>query len=222
MTRFLFAAAALAVAAPAAAQEIDSPYRYLEETKALGGYGGYLWTGRGEIGAGPAPAPLAGLRFSVRFAGPAYGDFRLGFSPSERTVYRAAEPGDTTLVKVGTASAPLVIAEAGLRFQVTGPRSWRKLAPYLAASGALAADLGRGDDFEEEVPEDERFDFGPALAVGVAAGTDWYLSERLSLNLELRDYIWRLQVPDGLRAAASEERQWINNLALTVGAALHF
>lgn len=214
------------------AQNIPSPYRYIEERHSLGAFAGYLWTDGGEIGVdsatvlqlGPRSAPLFGARYGLRFGGPASGEVALGFAPSERTVYaRRDSTAASPVEERGTTDAPLLIAEAGVRFHLTGERTWNGLAPFAIATGGLVTDLG-GED--EDVPELQRFDFGPAFAVGIGAGTDWFVGRRLSLRLEVHDRLWRITLPQGLRNPAEnlddERTEWSNNLGLSIGAAYHF
>lgn len=221
--RLAAAALAAALTAPAGAltaQSIPSPYRYLEEGQAVTLYGGYLDTDTGERDLGPQSAPLVGARYNIRFAGPVSGELGASFLPSRRSVRVRSATGDSTLSTLGEVDAPLILAEAGLRFQVTGPRSWRGLAPFVSATGGLISDLAGTSSLEEEVPEDQRVDFGPAFAVGLSAGTDWYLTRRLSVQVAGRGYLWRFGTPTGF--TGREENDWLRGLGGTAGVAFHF
>lgn len=202
------------------AQSIPSPYRYLEEGQAVTLYGGYLDTDTGERDLGPQSAPVVGVRYNIRFAGPVSGELGTSFMPSRRAVRVRSATGDSTLSTLGEVDAPLLLAEAGLRFQITGPRSWRGFAPFLGATGGLITDLAGTSSVEEEVPEDQRVDFGPAFAVGLSAGTDWYLTRRLSVQLAGRGYLWRFGTPTGF--TGREENDWLRALGGSAGVAFHF
>ena len=65
-------------------------------------------------------------------------------------------------------------------------------------------------------------DFGPSFAVGVAAGTDWFLTDRISTNLSLQGLLWRLPIPEGLSDTGSEEAEWTRNYGFSIGVAYHF
>lgn len=209
---------------PAQAQQITSPYRFIEETHSIGAYGGYLLTNPGTPEVGPQSAPIFGVRYNLRFTGPLSGEAAVSFSPTHRQIIRS----DTLILQPEptgeTASMALLIAEAGLRFHLTGPRAWRGIAPFVVGTGGLAADLTGRDPAEEElVPvEAQRFRYGPGFAVGVGVGTDLFLSQRLSLRLEVRDHILRIPIPGGLRENLRAENQWTNNLGVSLGTALHF
>lgn len=206
------------------AQDIPSPYRYVETTQSAAAFAGYLWTDRGDPQIGPHSAPLLGASYRVRLTGPLSGQVLVGVMPTSRTLFQAPVPGDSAfpIRPVGEASALLVAAQAGMVFTLTGPRTWNGLAPYAAADVGLVADVTGGGDADEAIPQDQRFDFGPGLAVGVSLGTDWYLSERLSLRLEARDQLWRIETPQGLIFGLGSETEWTHNLGITIGTALHF
>lgn len=209
------------------AQRIPSPYRYIEETQSIGLFGGYILTESVEPDLGPQAAPIFGVRYNLRLGGPVLGEAAVGFAPSERTIFaaRGVDPNDPTRtipIPVDTVSAPLLLAEAGMRLVLTGARTWNALAPYLLATGGLVANLRGQTAEDEEVPENERFSFGPRFAVGVGVGTDWFVTPRFSLRAEVRDQIWRLNIPAGLTEAAAQDDRWTNNLGISLGAAFHF
>lgn len=218
------------------AQNIPSPFRYVETRQSLGAFAGYFWTNpaiepdsiTGEIELGPRSAPLFGVRYGYRLGDPASVEVALGFAPSERRVYRnGGVAGDTAQLRIvdtgETASAPLVLAEARLHLNLTGARTWNNLAPFVGVTGGLIAEVGGADGAEEDIPEDERFDFGPGFAVGAEIGTDWFLSERVSVRAELRDVLWRVEVPVGLRRDEREdEGRWTQNFGVALGGAIHF
>jgi hypothetical protein len=206
------------------AQNIPSPYRHIETTQSVSLFGGYLSTDRGEQGLGMASGPTLGLRYAGRFAAPVAGVVRLSITPSERTIYTRADANDpaSPLNAVGDASASILAAEVGARLLLTGPRTWHSLAPYLEATGGLMAVAGSRTDEEAELPTGQIVDFGPSFAVGVAAGTDWFLTDRVSTNLSLRGLLWRLPIPEGLSSTGSEEAEWTRNYGVTIGVAYHF
>lgn len=206
------------------AQEIRSPIRFIEQTQSLGVHAGYLFTEPGNPAVGPRNAPIFGVRYNLRFTGPLSGEAAISFAPTERAIIAEDTqlPGIDPQPTGDVATMNLILAEAGLRFHLTGPRTWRNFAPYVLATGGVAADLSGRGEFDEALPEAQQFRFGPAFAVGVGLGTDWFLTERLSLRLEARDHIFRLQVPAGLRGTTRAETQWTNNIGISLGTALHF
>lgn len=234
--RTVLAASALAAlcAAGAAAQTIASPYRYIEKTRSVTVYAGYLATSPGvalpdsqSAELGPQSAPLVGLRYSMRIGGPLSLEANVGFAPADRKLYNGQPSLDSTRVPVEdtgeTVSAPLLLTEGALRFHLTGDRTWRGLAPFVLASGGLVTDLGGTSEAEEEIPEQRRVGLGPGLALGAGAGVDVFHGQRLSLRAELAYRLWRQDAPGGLLPAGSEEvSEWNSSTGITLGAAYHF
>jgi hypothetical protein len=215
----------LLLAAPLAGQQIQSPYDYQEENHAIGLLAGYSWNQTGRYDLGPGPAPIIGAWYSIRFAGPAIGEASFSFLPADRTVYALvdADAGADGLEAQGTTSAPIALAEAALRFQVTGPRTWHGLAPFLIGSAGLAGDLSGSSDLEEEIESTDLYRFGPAFAIGVGAGTIWQVTPTLGVRAEVRNRIWRVNTPTGFRErAALDDHQWTNNVGASVGLSVHF
>jgi hypothetical protein len=220
----LFLLCALSSWHPLEAQQIRSPYRFIDETQSVGVYGGWLFTNPGRLGLGPQNAPILGVRYNARFTGPLSGEVAVSFAPSEREIVGA----DTVAGVIEAAPTGqlvpmnLLMAEGGLRFHLTGPRAWRGVAPYVLASGGLAVDLSGRTEDDLALPEPQQFRFGPSFAVGLGAGTDLFLTERLSLRLEARNHILRTQIPGGFQGTGRADTEWTNNFALTAGTSLHF
>lgn len=213
-----------ALAARADAQSIPSPFRYLERAQSVSVFGGYLITDGGRFDLTPRSGPIAGLRYLGRFAGPVSGEVVVGAVPTDRTVYARTNVTDPTapLTRITETDALLLTAEAGLRLSLTGPRTWHGLAPAVAATAGLVADVGGRADEEKALPANQLVPLGPAFAVGISAGTDWFLTERLSLRLLAKDHLWRREIPEGLTGARRSETEWTHNIGVTLGAAFHF
>ena len=206
-----------------AAQSIPSPFRFIETSHSIGLYGGYLLPDAGSLDLGPKAAPIFGARYNLHFTGPLSGEVVVGISPGERSIYAPATGGaQGQLQHLGDTELMMMMAEGGLRFHFTGARAWNGLAPYGIVTGGIAIDASGLDELEEEIPAEQRFQFGPAFAAGIGLGTDFFLTERFSLRAEVRDHIWRLTHPGGLTESGQRETQWRNNIGLTLGGAIHF
>jgi len=228
------ALAALLVAAAGSAQTVPSSYRYIQNGKSLNFYGGWLQTDPDlampdsqSAELGPQPAPMFGVRAAIRVGGPLSIEGSLGLSPTERKLFDANVNADSSVVvpeETGEVSSELlVLAEFGLRFHLTGDRTFRGFAPFVLASGGLAAMLGGTTEAEEDITPGRRFDFGPALAVGTGAGVDYFVSDRLSLRGELTYRLWRLSAPDGMLPSGTRGRsEWSGNGGASLGVGFHF
>lgn len=229
------ALALLALGAGAAqAQTVPSPFRYIELKSSVEITGGYLFTDpelavNDSITAefGPRSAPMITARYNRRFGGPVSANLGLSFIPSERRVISAAEGQDSAFVGVidtgELVSAPIALLEGGIRFHITGDRTFRGLAPYVMGVGGVAAEIGGARGGEKDLPDDERFSFGPSFAVGAGTGLDWFPTPSFSLRTELSYRIWRLAVPEGFATARNADiNEWNGNAGVSVGAAFHF
>jgi hypothetical protein len=227
MRHVLFAMLALAAILSASvveAQAIPSPFRYVETSHSLGLRAGYLNTSTGDTGVGPEPSAIVGPVYTIRLTGPLTGMVGISMLPTSRTIFeRVTIAADSVeLEAIGEADLLLLLGEAGLRFNVTGPRTWNGLAPYVGASLGFVGNVRSRPALEEELEASQRVSVGPGFALGLSAGTDWFLTERFSIRAEAVDYLWRVTTPEGLSTAQSRQSQWTNNLGLTFGAALHF
>lgn len=214
----------LAGTATAHAQTIPSPYRYIETAHAVSVFSGYLATDRGDEGFWPASGPLIGAQYTGRFAAPVAGVVRLWAAPTERGVFsreNASDP-ESDIVQLEETSAMVVGGEVGLRLLLTGPRTWHSLAPFIEATGGMMSVAGSRTEQERELPSSQIIDYGPSFAVGVGAGTDWFLTDRVSLNLAARATFWRLKTPEGLGPEGREDTSWTPNIGVAIGAAYHF
>ena len=210
----------VAIGSPLAAQVVPSPYRFLEKVHTLGLNAGYVFTDRGNFDTGPHSAPLVELQYRGRFAGPLSGVFGVSYLPSKRTVYASAPASG--IAPIGDVDAHLLQAQAGLEFTITGARTWNSLAPFLGATGGLITDISGRSDLEKDasLPETQLIDFGPSFAVSASAGTDWFLTERLSIRAAARAHLWRFETPAGL--AGTERNEWLKNGGGILGVAFHF
>ena len=77
------------------------------------------------------------------------------------------------LTPIGDSDFYLVVGEAGLRFHLTGPRTWRGLAPYGSLMVGGVVDLGedRGQVHFQRVQ-------GEGIAAANASRGDWYFAAR--------------------------------------------
>jgi hypothetical protein len=233
-TVLLLALALTAGARAAAAQTIPSPYDYIDKAQAAGVYVGYLFTDP-DVGLpdsttlplAPQSGPVFGVRYQIRAAGPLTIDAQLGVSPTERKLFAAELDADSVFVgpqDLGTTvPSTVVMADVGLRFYVTGARTWNGLAPFVVGMGGVAGDVRGTFDEEAEVSDEAKFRFGPSFAVGAGLGTDWFPVPNASLRVEATGRLWRVSTPSAFLELRTDERsEWNPVLGITVGGAIHF
>jgi hypothetical protein len=235
-TALLAALALVAGARAAGAQTIPSPYQHIDPAQSIGITLGYLLTDADvsltdstSAEMGHRSAPVVGLRYQVRASGPLSVDASVSASHGERKLFAPDFNADSTAVVAEdlgiNVPSTVVMADVGLRFHLTGSRTWNGLAPFVAGNGGIVADI-QGTLEEETTAElgaTEVFRFGPSFAVGAALGTDWFPRQNASLRLELQGRLWRLHTPTGfLLDRTTEPSEWNPVLGITVGGAIHF
>ena len=212
--------------APLGAQEITSPYRFLDTSQGVGPFAGYIAASRGTVGFGPEGGPVIGARYGIRVSGPFTLEAEVAYFPSTRAVLdTVSDP--TTVARRGEADLALALAWGALRFNITGPRTFHHIQPFVLFGAGAAIDVGGDTTAEEEdLPPDVRFDFGTSFAGELGAGIEWFLSRSIALRLDGRNQLWRLRTPlpflQGDRSLEFPDREWAQNLYVSAGISLHF
>jgi len=219
-------AAVALFATPALGQQIRSPYRHLERTQAGGLLAGYVATDRGSLELGPGSGPIFGGRYGIRLTGPFTVEGEVGFMPTSRNVVDlVSDDGGETQIPVRLREADLTLLQltAALRFNLTGPRTYRNLQPFLLAGGGAAFAVSDSDKDATDLHPDVRFDFGTSFAGLLGGGIEWFPVRRLALRLDGRLLFWELDNPRSfvLTGDVSSD-EWVQNFYLSVGAAIHF
>jgi hypothetical protein len=233
-TVLLLALTLAAGARAAAAQTIPSAYEHIDKAQSLGVFAGYLLTDPDvsindstSAAMGARSGPMFGVRYQVRASGPLSIDATVGISPTTRRLFDADFTTDSVAVEAEDLEtevpATVLMADVGLRFHVTGPRTWNGLAPFVGASGGLVGDIRGGCAEEQDIAVNARFRFGPSFAVGAGLGTDWFPTRNASVRVELQGRLWRVETPSGFLLGTDAERdEWNPALGISVGGALHF
>jgi hypothetical protein len=182
--------ALLALATPAAAQvghpPQSSPYRDIRKGHAFTATFGQFGGSGGEFGIGPHDGQTYGFRYDLRTGstiqiglGFQRGDLeRLIVAPFVALANRVSGPVKQTVT----------FTEVNLQFNVTGGKSWHRLAPFLGA--------GVGLTFPSGTPADtSRFEFGHKLYLAPNAGVRIFITDRLHLRGEARAVFWKLKYP---------------------------
>lgn len=223
----LGASAALLIAAPVAAQQLDSPYRFLEHNQAIGIYGGYLNAAEGRVGAGAHAAPMFGVNWGIRVSGAFAVGADVGISPTKRTVRDTAfVVEDSAFAALGEVDMTLLIAMANLRFDVTGARTWHGLQPFLLVGLGVSHDMSGTSELDLEQFQEARFSHGTSFAGQLGAGLEWFPSSRVSLNAAARNILWKLEVPEAFllteRGRTMPRSDWEQNFVVAAGLSFHF
>ncbi len=218
------ALALAATAAPAAAQTIPSPYRFIDYRQDLALVASYIMTQRGPLDLGPESGLAGGLQYTLRINDPMALSARVLYFPGERELIDTTTvDGSVTSARVGRADMNLVLATARLQFTLTGARTWNSIAPYVIVGAGLAFEAG--DPGDSAITPTLRYRFGSSFQPQFGVGISGFLSERWALRLVLLDSLWQIETPEGLRDALDptpRSRQFTHNLELSAGIALFF
>ena len=207
------------------AQQITSPYRFLETRQAASGHFGYLAAGAGSLGLGPRGAAVFGGRYDIVLSGPFGLEGEIGYFSSMRAVWDTV-PGDTTRRQIAEADFTIATASGALRFNLTGPRTYRRLLPYVLFGLGAAVDLSAENEIEAELPGEVRFDFGTSFTGVLGGGIEWLSGPGLGLRLDARNYLWKVKTPraflTGEQALRLPSDEWTQNFAISAGLVFHF
>jgi len=174
----------------------SSPYRDIRRGHTVTGTGGYFSGDGGEFNIGPHDGPVFGLRYDIRTSR----TIQLGLGVSRGNLQRVIVNPFVRLEnrRTGPVDQSVTFAELNLQMNVTGGKTWHRIAPYVQLTGGLAI---AGD-----TPADtSRFDFGTKLYFAPAAGLRLFLTQRLHLRAEARATFWKLNYPTTFQNEPVEE-----------------
>jgi hypothetical protein len=201
----------------------QSPFRDIVRSQTVSASVGYLTGSRGRAGVGPSDGFVFGARYELRLAGPTDLTVSLAWAGTDRFVVDPTKPVDERTT--GPVGQSLVLLDAGFLFMLTGEKTWRGLAPYLAVSLGLA--------FGQSTPQDTSgYEFGTRFTLQPAAGVRYYLGRSLYLRLEARDVLWQLRYPlsyfeqdvgiPPVLQLGTGETQWTHHLLLSTAVGFAF
>ncbi|HEX2168350.1 MAG TPA: outer membrane beta-barrel protein [Longimicrobiales bacterium] len=221
------AVAVFALAAPASAQSVDSPYRFLDHSQFGSLWGGYVAASDGTIDNGPESAPIFGASWALRVSGPFAINVEAGYMPTTRVIRDTVfDETESVYEPLGETDFGLLTVMGNLRLNLPGARTWHGLQPFAIVGAGLALDVAGGSEIEAELPANARFDFGTSFAGQLGAGVDWFPTSRVSIRVDARDMFWKLPVPEAFllteNGARLSRSEWEQNFALAAGLSIHF
>jgi len=174
----------------------DSPFRDIRKGHTVTALAGYFGGSGGQFNIGPHKGTLFGGRYDIRTGstvqiglGIAHGNLdRFIVDPFVRLVNRRSGP----------VKQAVTFADLTLQFNVTGGKSWNRLAPFIGAGVGLA--------FAGDTPADtSSYDFGRKFYLAPSIGLRFFLSDRLHVRGEARALFWKLNYPATFQAEPVEE-----------------
>lgn len=223
--RFLPLFALLASALPAQAQRIDSPYRFVEPAQEAGAFVAHISTAKGTLGLGSQSGVAAGVRYGIRISGPFMIEAAVAYFPTEYAVLDTIVV-DSAYRRIGTASSKLITGLASLRLNLTGPRTWNSLQPFLLFGVGGVVEASRDNDAVNAAPADARYKFGTSFAGSLGAGVAIIPAQNLAIRLDGQNLLWKVKTPAGLTRGdlgiAIPRDEWLQNFAASVGVSILF
>lgn len=174
----------------------SSPYRDLRKGHSFTVTAGYFKGDGGQFAIGPHSGAVFGVRYDIRTAS----TIQLGIGISRGNLERFIVNPFVILADrlTGPVKQAVTFAELDLHFNVTGGKSWHRIAPYVAASGGVA--------FAERTPADvSGYHFGRKLYLAPGLGVRFFLSDRLHLRAEARATFWKLNYPATFQQAPRDD-----------------
>lgn len=163
-----------------------SPYMDLPRGHTLTVSGGLVTSGKGSIGLGPSDGTVFTLRYDRRLSALVGITGGVGVASLERLVAHPDAPVESQFS--GPVSQTVSLVDLGLHFNLTGDKSWRRLAPFFMLTG--------GFGFAQQPDADTTsYEFGTKFFFQPGIGTRVMLSPRLQLRAEALALAWKLSYP---------------------------
>ena len=168
-----------------------SPYRDIRKGHTFTALYGQFGGSGGEFGIAPHDAPTYGFRYDIRTGsavqlglGFAHGNLdRLIVDPFVELANRVSGP----------VKQSVNFAELNLQLNLTGGKTWHRLAPFVGSGVGLA--------FPSSTPQDtSRFKLGHKFYLAPFTGVRIFVTDRLSLRGEARVAFWKLKYPTTFEA----------------------
>lgn len=220
--------AALLVARTAAAQvghdPTSSPYRTLRYGQFIGASVGYFNGVGGQIGVAPHKGMTVGLRYDFLSAGTITVGLQASHGNLERFLIDPSKPIESA--QSGPVKQSVTVVEGILQFNLTGGKTWHRIAPFVSGGFGLV--------LAGSTPQDTTgFKFRTKLAITPGIGARMFLSDRLFLKVEARSTFWQISYPAAFRAPPSSDpskppvvsggaKEWVTNGWYSIGLSYAF
>lgn len=174
----------------------SSPYRDIRKGHTITPTAGLFSGDGGDLGIGPHDGPVFGVRYDIRTASA----LQLGVGVSHGSLERFIVNPFVTLAnrRSGPVSQSVTFAEVNVQLNLTGGKSWHRLAPFVGSGGGVALAGGTPADTSG-------YNFGNKFYLTPNAGFRFFLSDRLHLRGEARATFWKLNYPTTFQQEPGEE-----------------
>jgi hypothetical protein len=137
-----------------------------------------------------------GLRYDIRTASAIQMGLVLARGNLERLI---VNPFVTVANRVsGPVDQKVSFVELDLQLNLTGGKTWHRLAPFVGVGGGLTLPSGTPADTSE-------FELGKKIYFAPHAGFRFFLTDRLHLRTDARVIFWKVKYPASFTRAPPEE-----------------
>jgi hypothetical protein len=164
----------------------SSPYRDIPKGHTFTPFAAYFAGDGGRFGVAPHDGQLYGFRYDIRTGSTIQMGLLLGHGQMQRVIL-------DSLVGVGavtgTVDQATTFVEADLQLNLTGGKTWNRLAPFIGAGLGLA--------WAEDPPGDRSlFELGTKFYFAPHAGLRLFVTDRIHLRGDARVLFWKLSYPN--------------------------
>jgi hypothetical protein len=173
-----------------------SPYHDIPKGHTVTVLAGLFGGSGGRFGIAPHDGPVFGLRYDIRTASAIQMGLVLARGNLERLI---VNPFVTVANRVsGPVDQKVSFVELDLQLNLTGGKTWHRLAPFVGVGGGLTLPSGTPADTSE-------FELGKKIYFAPHAGFRFFLTDRLHLRTDARVIFWKVKYPASLTRAPPEE-----------------
>jgi hypothetical protein len=176
-----------AVAAQVGADPAHSPYHDIRHGDGWTFAMGHLYGNGGPLRLSPNNGQTFAARYDIRLSGLLQGFAELGYLKAERSLMN---PDDSVSHRfTGPIDAPTWTPQIGLQINLSGPKTWHGVAPFIAFG--LGAAIGP----KKTTLDTTEFQFGTKLLFHPSMGVRYYIGQRIHVRLEASMYYWKMKYP---------------------------
>lgn len=163
-----------------------SPYRDIPKGHTVTGFAGQFGGSGGRFGIAPHDGPVFGIRYDIRTASPIQMGLLLARADLERLI---VDPFVEVANRVsGPVDQTVSFVELDLQLNITGGKTWHRVAPFAGAGVGLTLPSGTAADTSG-------FELGKKIYLAPYAGFRIFLTERLHIRTDARVLFWKLSYP---------------------------
>jgi len=164
-----------------------SPYRDIRKGHTFTPFAAFFAGDGGRFGVAPHDGWVYGFRYDIRTGSTVQMGLLLGYGQLERLILDSLVAGEESVT--GTVNQGTTFVEADLQLNLTGGKTWNRLAPFMGAGIGLA--------WAEDTPADLGvFELGTKFYFAPHAGLRVFVTDRIHLRGDARLIFWKLDYPN--------------------------